>query len=106
MSNGWDVFEIRVGRDQPLEDKVITFSHELGHGLDFSHSPMNWDEKANRKSGYVCQRTVTREVAAWGYGRQMLIDMNCWRYVEKRFYDLKDASLGTYIEAAEIQKNA
>lgn len=106
LSNGFNVFEIQVGRDQPLEDRVVAFSHELGHALDIAHCQYSLTERRSRQVGYVDLQTVSREVAGWGYGRQILIDMNCWRYVEERFYTMRETCLETYISAAEIQKNA
>lgn len=100
-SDGVKVFEIHVGRNQSLEDKVITLAHEIGHALDYAHSPIGIAEKARRLLGTVDLLAVSREVAAWGYGRELLVDMDCYRFVIDRFHEMRNYGLSTYNSALE-----
>lgn len=95
-SNGKNIFEIRVGKNQPLEDIVITLSHEVGHALDYSHVPIELVEKAKRFHYKIDSQIIAREVAAWGYAQKILVDMNCYKHVHIRFKEIKRNSLQTY----------
>jgi hypothetical protein len=100
-SNGFDFFEIHVGKNQSLEDRIITFAHELGHALDYVHSPIGFEERTKRMADVVDLQAVSREVAAWGYGQKILTDMNCYRFVVDRFEVMRNHGLGTYNKALE-----
>lgn len=97
-TNTVDLFEIHVGKNQSLEDRVITFSHEIGHALDLAHDPMSIPEKSEWNKG-MNSTILVRELAAWRYGWRLLQDMNCGRYVRDRFTLLEAAGIASYKRA-------
>ena len=99
-TNTIDLFEIQVGKNQSLEDRVITFAHEIGHALDLAHQPMSIPEKSAWRRG-ISQAVLIREVAAWRHGWQLLQDMNCGRYVKERFELMEYEGIDSYKRALE-----
>lgn len=99
-TNTVDLFEIHVGKNQSLEDRVITFAHEIGHALDLVHRPMSIPEKSQWNRG-MNQSILTREIAAWKHGWKLLEDMLCARYVEERFGQLEAHGIQSYQKSLE-----
>lgn len=95
-TNTVNFFEIHIGRDQSLEDRVITFAHELGHALDIIHNPMTMDEKSGWAVQGICPELLTREASAWKYGWKLLQDMRCASYVKERFDVMEADGLLSY----------
>jgi hypothetical protein len=102
-TNTVDVFEIHIGTKQSLEDRVITFAHEIGHALDLAHNPMSIPEKHGWHKG-ISKIVVTREVAAWRHGRQLLRDMSCYKYVEDRYLYMEESGIASYEKALAAKK--
>lgn len=99
VSNGFNIFRIEVGRDQSLEHRVIALSHELGHAMDFARTPMTLTEKSRSLAGTIGLDTLVREVEAWKNAEELLVNMNCLRYIENDFAECKTHGLSTYVEA-------
>jgi hypothetical protein len=95
-TDGYNVKEIVVGKDQSLEDRVITFAHELGHALDFAHEPMTVQEGHDVSNNVVSSERLMRESIAWDYGKTLLLDMKCYRYTEERFIEYRRTALAGY----------
>jgi len=104
-TDGFGSKEIVVGKDQSLEVRVITFAHELGHALDFSHEPMSLQEGLNNRAGIITATRVGREEKAWDYGEKLLIDMKCMRHVHERFVEYRISALDGY-RRVQVQAQA
>lgn len=92
--------KITIGKDNSLENRVIIFSHELGHALDFVHTPVTIEESTDSMNNKITSGRVVREVSAWEYGEQLLKDMNCYKYVQGRFVERKQSALLGYRNVA------
>ncbi len=97
-TNTVNFFEIQIGKNQSLEDRVITFAHEIGHALDLAHTPMSIPEKSQWNRG-MSQAILNREIAAWKHGWQLLQDMRCGHYVRERFGVLEADGIHSYKRA-------
>jgi len=99
ISDGSTLFKIRIGKNQTLEDKVICFSHEIGHALDLTHKPFSAEEKTSHLQSLVTSSRYMREVIAWDKAYNLLQDMGCLSRVVERFNVLKMEGLTSYAKA-------